>query len=434
MSTKLLACVLLAGCAVDELSTVTSALTDPDQLPDVPGQPTPPGYGHYCSITDPTNGGWMFGGINSTRSNPCGDMASQVGPSAVVQRAGLYALEGNNQVMVRCDGGMVTGRIWGAAVISWITSQIDRKDRNCMFTIAPTKLPVWGPPFYEKPSGGNAFDYDYLDHAWDVTEFGGPPTGVACSMGRTAVASGLIDGFGNCVNFKPAGLHWAREPAYDWSLPRDTPLRAVADGVVRASYARNTAPMCGSNQNEVFIETQVGKGQYAEHFIAGYYHLNDKPDVTKLEIAMNVIAWGGPMAPVGTVVKKGDVIGYVGDTGKPKCASGPHLHFGVFKLTNLTDARAYEFEAIDTQYDANGNAVLGATGVNGWHGVIDPFGWAGPQNVDPMAFKFIGSQTADQPSAIKDAGAFSIKLWDKLSLGGKEIIMDLLPHDGGDSW
>jgi hypothetical protein len=126
MTIKLLACVLLSACAVDELSTVTSALSDPDRLPDVPGVPTPPGYGHYCSIVDPTNGGWMLGALASNRSDPCSEMANQVGPNAIVKRAGLYALEGNNQVMVRCDGGMVTGRIWGEAVISWITSQIDR--------------------------------------------------------------------------------------------------------------------------------------------------------------------------------------------------------------------------------------------------------------------------------------------------------------------
>ena len=80
------------------------ALSDPGMLPDVAQIPAPPGYGNYCSVTDPSNGGWALKSVASGDS--CAELAKVVGPSAVVQRAGLWSINGANYVMVRCDGGV----------------------------------------------------------------------------------------------------------------------------------------------------------------------------------------------------------------------------------------------------------------------------------------------------------------------------------------
>jgi hypothetical protein len=58
---------------------------------------------------------------------------------------------------------------------------------------------------------------------------------------------------------------------------------------------------------------------------------------------------------------------------------------------------------------------------------VNPFGWAAPSNIDPLAWKFIGQSTPDQPKSIVDAGAFSINLWER-------EVLNFLPHNGGDSY
>jgi murein DD-endopeptidase MepM/ murein hydrolase activator NlpD len=398
----------LTGCAVEDIeeSVDTHELLFPDELPAVPGIPTPAGYGHYCSVVDGANGGWALGALPSNTSDPCGNMVRQVGSYAVVKRAGLWAVKGNNNVMVQCDGVLVYGRAYGDAAINWIMAQVPSGAQNCVFNISPVRLPIFGMPFDGKITSTSVFDYDYTDKAWDTSQFGMPGTGQACAVDRTGSEKRTLSN-GTCVNTSASGFN-AFEPAYDWSMAKDAPILAAADGVVRASYARHTAPMCnGSNQLELFIETQVGTGRYAEHFVMAYHHMNPSPAVA---------SWGGkPMVPDGTTVHKGDVVAYNGTSG---CSGGPHLDFMVFRLTNLTGARAYTFQSLDTLYAADGVTVIdGPSGVNGWQGQIDPFGWAAPRGVDPGAYMHIGEgPTSDQPAAIVNGGAFSINLWDSDAL------------------
>jgi hypothetical protein len=402
--------------ALLSFSLPASALTDPGILQNVAGTPAPAGYGNYCSVTDPTNGGWALWAVTSGDS--CAQLSRKVGPKSIVRRAGLWSIKGNNNVMVRCDGGVLYyGRSTGNAAITWIFSRVTKTNHNCYFIISPTQLAAFGLPFkLTAISGTSVFGYHLrqlgFSAPWDVAEFGHIGND-ACEVDRTGTRTHT------CTIVIPdvKNPYAVPEAAYDWSIAKDTPILAVADGVIRASYGRPVDSSCGPEpQQELFLETQVGQGQYAEHFVAAYHHMNDKPDVTKPAILAHVASWGGkPMAPAGTTVHKGDVIAYNGSTG---CSGGPHLDFMAFRLTNLTGARSYLFQAVPSGY----------TGVNGWQGVFDPFGWSAPKGVDPLAYKFLGLGNPDHaPPTITDLGTFSINVWDSK-------VFNLLPHNGGPSW
>ncbi len=102
----------------------------------------------------------------------------------------------------------------------------------------------------------------------------GDPWGCAASCGRTNPHRGV-----------------------DFPAPTGTPIRAIASGVV------HTLPYSGCLGNIVVI-------QHDDGLFSGYAHMRDSAAV------------GG-----GARVSRGDVIGYVGATGRyPDCVTGPHLH------------------------------------------------------------------------------------------------------------
>ncbi len=114
---------------------------------------------------------------------------------------------------------------------------------------------------------------------------------------------------------------------YDWGMPEGTPLKAAADGEVIAA-GRGTRVACGAKGDGAAvsggIRRPLGSGQGYE---TEYLHLS-RVDVE-----------------VGASVDAGQQIGLAGQTG---CASGPHLHFRVFRYTSA-----------------------------GPRVVVDPFGWEG---------------------------------------------------------
>ena len=129
---------------------------------------------------------------------------------------------------------------------------------------------------------------------------------------------------------------WNGHNGHDWNMPEGTPIVAVADGQV--VFADFEPPFdCGTlgevSALVVRIRHAVSGG---EMFDSVYAHLS-RIDVVQ-----------------GQIVPGGQRIGLSGMTG---CTNGPHLHFGVLRLTHTNNGRPTP---------------------------VDPFGWQGP-GVDPWA-------------------------------------------------
>ncbi len=102
----------------------------------------------------------------------------------------------------------------------------------------------------------------------------------------------------------------------DFAAARGTPVRAVGDGVI------SQAAWVGSYGKLIEI-------QHDSSYMTRYAHL------------------GGFAKGItnGTKVKKGQVIGFVGSTGR---TTGPHLHFELYKDQQYVDPLNFEFPAEDT--------------------------------------------------------------------------------------
>ena len=116
----------------------------------------------------------------------------------------------------------------------------------------------------------------------------------------------ITSGFGNRTNpvTGAKGLH----NAVDISAPMDTPIVAPLNGIVAAKYFNN------SGGNQIIINSGYAK--------FGFAHLNRYAEgVNK-----------------GSIVTKGQVIGYVGNTGT---STGTHLHFTLRLNDVATDPSKY---------------------------------------------------------------------------------------------
>jgi len=105
--------------------------------------------------------------------------------------------------------------------------------------------------------------------------------------------------------------------AVDFPVPVGTPVYAAREGTVVGSESRNNlggaSPEYRQYANYVIIEHSDGT-------MGNYYHLKQ----------------GGTAVAVGQKIKKGDLIGYSGNTGY---SSGPHLHFSVSKVDPVSMRR-----------------------------------------------------------------------------------------------
>ena len=101
----------------------------------------------------------------------------------------------------------------------------------------------------------------------------------------------------------------------DFAAQRGTPVRAVGDGVI------TQVGWNGGYGKSIDIEhdsTYTSRYAHLERFAAGIHN--------------------------GTAIKKGQVIGYVGSTGR---STGPHLHFELYKDQQYVDPLSVDFPAED---------------------------------------------------------------------------------------
>ena len=108
----------------------------------------------------------------------------------------------------------------------------------------------------------------------------------------------LASGFGMRIHpiYKGRRMHWG----IDFSAPRGTPIYATGDGVI--TYAKVS-----------YLKTGYGNQVEIDH---GYGYKTLYGHMVRVK------------ARVGQRVKRGEVIGYVGNSGK---STGPHLHYEVHK-------------------------------------------------------------------------------------------------------
>jgi len=319
-----------------------------------------PDMGHYCSVTDPSTGNWEFAWHGD---DPCGIIKQNIA-GGVIQHAGLYSISDENRVVLRCDNHLSTHR--GVEQLPLMAARKKAYGRkNCIFTIAPKHLPIFQSPFNVTISGyapGTGFDfarppYNTLN-VQDFGENGSTMATVVNNRGQERSAADFID----------------NHDSYDWGLPRQTPIYAVADGLVLKARFFDTGNTQSDSpvQGEIYIKHTVHGGKpwfpmYNEEFVSSYFHL----------ASFGVVD--------GQVVKSGFFIGRSGNTGD---SSGPHLHFATMRLTN-------------TATQLSETLIIDSGGNSGWRLVIDPYGFDTNHGFDPWSTGAFG----------KGLGALSIDLW-----------------------
>jgi murein DD-endopeptidase MepM/ murein hydrolase activator NlpD len=344
----------------------------------IPSTDVPAGFGRYCSVTYP-GGAWGLLNYTDPNSDPCKDLLKS-GSNGKIERAGLWSVSKNNNVLRVCDGDLGIYRQVGNGVIKNAFDDAKNK-KNCVFTIAPTALPVFSKPYKvlsPLPESvvklTNPHNFNRFGKAVKISDFG-QPTNPDCR---------------NSTNINRTGKQFCNgHNGYDWVMPTGTEMRAMADGIVREARWRDTKAFANgdktkdcykkSPQGEFYVEHQIGTGEYAERFIAYYAH------VSEIKVKK------------GDKVTRGQLLGKSGDTG---CSSDPHLHFSVMRTTNLSGHRKITLTYPDTGY-----------GVSSLSGEVDPFGWSAPKGIDPWAWQNFGSYQDGYIGTIVNPGAFSINLF-----------------------
>nr|HEX4316311.1 M23 family metallopeptidase [Kofleriaceae bacterium] len=433
-----------------------------------PAIAAPSGMGQYCSVTY-AGGGWGFSSGTSLTADPC----SSAGTGATIAHAGLYSAAGTNNVVERCTDGRIG--TWRGAGNGPLTAAYNDAANNhrpgCTFAVTPESMPVFQSPFsvttlptnYSHGTGMDfaRFPYYQIDLLNDrqipgardqafildnhgnqkdgstATEIGAASNGATLPVSTLHVSStasfpatgtleiATIDNGAMFMTYtgKTAttftGLSSANqvygelaqgdivvEPSgyvddhqgNDFNMADGTPLYAVADGVVDMSRARDVsqhADTCPFGpQNEIYIRHRISGGiaKYDEVYESYYAHMSSRKVAT------------------GQIVHKGDLIGYSGHTG---CASGPHLHLSVFRLSNT--ASAYSFPLIiNTGFGAGDdfNSDLA------YRQIVEPYGFWAPtsHSFDPWGWMANDATKTCYDSArgnvACDWGALSPDLWE----------------------
>lgn len=366
-----------------------------DFLPPARANNEPLGSGHYCNMIMP-DGSWDF---EKSGATPCATLRSRH-PRGTIVRAGIYSTTGINNVHVRCDNGNVTEpEDVGTAPLIHAYNAVGHTQNRCVFTVSPKAMRVFNAPFPV-----SAWDRDYgwrgysVGHVFDhvpqcvVGDPGCPCPDKNCPVSLAPFGNGEI----NSTNWldnngRAVTTYQENQNAYDYIINEGTPLRSLGYGTVVTSRDRDLASfhLGGTTyQGEIYIRYDVGSDPvYAETFVAYYAHIGKRVVVT------------------GQTVAPGQLIGYSGTTG---ASSDPHLHFGLFRLSN-TNGRTVAgqnsfgyhipFRALLTNgYGFNAEAAPGA---------IDPYGWRAG-DLDPMGYRW---SYADSGVGVIGIGAWSPQMW-----------------------
>lgn len=374
--------------------------------------PEPANTGHYCSVIK-TDGTWDF---DYTGADPCAELKTKY-PTSTIVRSGIYSLTGKNNVYVRCNNGWyvpAVGQV-GTAPLAEAYNAVGHTANRCVFNVSPHALPVFNAPFptstwaSSTANGGRGY---WLGHRFDhapqcvAGDPGCPCASEFCQMnlghyGLEAGYSEYVDNRGSGNN--PSLKH---QNAYDYGINEGTPLRSLGYGkVIEVRYrnisggpsnanddceSANANTGCGTPfQGEIYVQYDIGTDpQYRESFLAYYAHNSTM------------------VVEDGQTVRPGQLLGYSGMIGS---STGPHLHFGVLRLTNTNGHTATS--------EAYGHRVPfaitpGGAGV-AWGNIasaVDPYGWRAPAENDPYAFKWGNAKWVWDQSVI-GVGAWSPTLW-----------------------
>lgn len=351
----MLPALLLVSLLAPEVSSATRPkLIDMDgaKIADAPAIAVPAGYGRYCSMSY-ASGGWAFEAMGPNE-DPCADILSR-SPGGKIARAGLWSINGGNEVVYRCGGGVGLLKGDGYAILKAAYDDSVGKE-NCVITVAPKSLPIFEAPF---AASGVSFSQ-----------------GVDFAFGYTVKDNN--DANSDAVNYKGKKVSYNNHDGMDWPMAKGKRLDALADGLVLLARGRNVqkyydagCPHTESSavQNEIYVLHVVGSGAYAELFVAYYAHFS----------AMSV--------QTGDVVTQGQKLGEAGSTG---CSTTSHLHLTVSRFSN-TAARYRRQLAIPATEDYDKDTHIDTYG----------FAWSANAGFDPWAWRAFGN----------NRGAMSIGLW-----------------------
>jgi murein DD-endopeptidase MepM/ murein hydrolase activator NlpD len=217
-------------------------------------------------------------------------------------------------------------------------------------TILPEPTPAPGAlqvqmPFLNKPFAGEYPLGNYMDHDAPLGART-PSNGYQLTWrGQHAIPCRDAPGRRPCVGYDS-------HTGYDWALPENTPLFAMADGEIL--FAGDTAPEACVLLNEEVVTNRGVRIAYrapnGEIYTSAYWHMN------RVDVA------------VGQRVTQGQQVGLSGVTGCVGAINGvkwPHLHMDVGRAANTN---------------------------NGQLSYTDPYGWNGPGE-DPYKTNPIGTET-----------------------------------------
>jgi murein DD-endopeptidase MepM/ murein hydrolase activator NlpD len=333
----------------------------------------PPGMGRYCSMSWP-GGGWGFASYTNLVSDPCAFLRGN-STTGTVERAGLYATNAINNVVLRCENSSyIILQVGNGNAPLTSAYNLASGHTGCIFTVSPREMPIFGRPY--DPAG-----YQFTNTGFDFAR--GYTVNAKAELGDSdgGTAATIVDWRGQ--DMSPPKWTYDNHDAWDINMAQGTKIYAAADGYVQMARFRDITNACPGgytvpNQGEVFIKHTVSGGTntglYDEYFVTYYAHFSQI------------------VATTGQFVHKGDLIGYSGTTG---CSSGPHLHFGTFRLTNTASKFVYPF-VINTNFAAGQDQ----NSANGYQIAIEPHGFYPTAGFDPWAWRGY------------PWGALSLYLWD----------------------